>query len=118
MSSFCAVADSNAPVLPDTGQSVQYDTEGKVLAESDSSFYTGQDASVQGNVPRYQDNDDGTVTDLNTGLMWQKAHDFTRRNISNSRYPSVIRASQICEGFDFYRHNHTLQALKACPNTA
>ena len=37
---------------------------------------------------------------------------------SNSRYPSVIRASQICEGFDFYRHNHTLQALKACPNTA
>ncbi|UJS22981.1 hypothetical protein [Thiothrix winogradskyi] len=37
---------------------------------------------------------------------------------SNSRYPSVIRASQTCEGFDFYGHNHTLQALKACPNTA
>ncbi len=84
MSSFCAVADSNAPVLPDTGQSVQYDTEGKVLAESDSSFYTGQDASVQGNAPRYQDNDDGTVTDLNTGLMWQKAHDFTRRNMKET----------------------------------
>ena len=41
-----------------------------------------------------------------------------RHEYSNSRYPSVIRASQICEGFDFYRHNHTLQALKACPNTA
>ena len=41
-----------------------------------------------------------------------------RNRVSNSRYPSVIRASQICEGFDFYRHNHTLQALKACPNTA
>ena len=38
--------------------------------------------------------------------------------ISNSRYPSVIRASQACEGFDFYGHNPTLQALKACPNTA
>ena len=38
--------------------------------------------------------------------------------LSNSRYPSVIRASQACEGFDFYGHNPTLQALKACPNTA
>jgi hypothetical protein len=31
--------------------------------------------------------------------------------ISNSRYPSVIRASQTCEGFDFYGHNDTLQAI-------
>jgi hypothetical protein len=37
---------------------------------------------------------------------------------SNSRYPSVIRASQTCEGFDFCRHKRLSQALKACPNTA
>ena len=84
MSSLSAVAQSNAPLLPDTGQSVQYDTKGNVLAKSGSSLYTGQDASVQGNALRYRDNGDNTVTDLNTGLMWQKAHDFTRRNMKET----------------------------------
>ena len=32
--------------------------------------YNGQDAQYEGLQPAYQDNDDGTVTDLNTGLMW------------------------------------------------
>ncbi|ORT51034.1 hypothetical protein ST37_06535 [Vibrio sp. qd031] len=72
------------PLLPDSGQSVQYDTNGDILAASDSSFYTGQGASIQGNAPRYLDNGDGTVTDLNTGLMWQKAHDYTRRNMAET----------------------------------
>lgn len=71
-------------LLPDSGQSVQYDTNGEILAASDSSFYTGQDASIQGNPLRYHDNGDKTVTDLNTGLMWQKEHDFTRRNLAKS----------------------------------
>ena len=57
--------------------------------------------------------DDGIVID---GVSYPRHINLI--NASNSRYPSVIRASQICEGFDFYRHNHTLQALKACPNTA
>ncbi|MCP3922594.1 MAG: DUF1566 domain-containing protein [Desulfobacterales bacterium] len=35
--------------------------------------YYGQDASYKQNSPSYQNNGDGTVTDLNTGLMWQKA---------------------------------------------
>ena len=49
MSSFSANAESATALLPDTGQSVQYDTKGNVLAKSESSLYTGQDASVQGN---------------------------------------------------------------------
>jgi len=32
----------------------------------------GQDAQYDGVQPRYEDNGDGTVTDLSTGLMWQK----------------------------------------------
>ncbi|MCP4647621.1 MAG: DUF1566 domain-containing protein [bacterium] len=32
-------------------------------------FY-GQDAQYASNEPSYQDNGDGTITDLNTGLMW------------------------------------------------
>ena len=35
------------------------------------SFY-GQDAKYKGRCPSYKDNKDGTITDLNTGLMWQK----------------------------------------------
>lgn len=37
-------------------------------------FY-GQDAHYQGIPPAYRDNGDGTVSDLNTGLMWQKTTD-------------------------------------------
>lgn len=71
--------------LPDSGQSVQYDIKGNVLKESKSSLYTGQDASIIGAKLNYHDNGDGTITDLNTGLIWQKAHDFTRRNLEQSQ---------------------------------
>jgi len=70
--------------LPDTGQTVHYDVNGNVAAESDSSLYTGQDASKQGHALNYRDNGDGTVTDLNTGLMWQKEHDFERRSLKQA----------------------------------
>lgn len=40
--------------------------------------FSGQDAQYEGAQPSYQDNGDGTVTDLNTGLMWiQDAGDKT-----------------------------------------
>lgn len=60
--------------LPDTGQHTCYDDEGNVIdcPNSGEPFY-GQDAQYQGPEPSYQDNGDGTVTDLNTGLMWQQA---------------------------------------------
>ena len=32
--------------------------------------FVGQDAQYEGLQPAYQDNGDGTITDLNTGLMW------------------------------------------------
>ena len=38
--------------------------------------YFGQDGQYQGNQPAYRDNRDGTTTDLNTGLIWQKKPDF------------------------------------------
>ena len=40
--------------------------------------FVGQDAQYEGLQPAYQDNGDGTITDLNTGLMWiQDAGDKT-----------------------------------------
>jgi hypothetical protein len=35
-------------------------------------FY-GQDAQLYGNQPGYRNNGDGTISDLNTGLMWVQA---------------------------------------------
>lgn len=65
--------------LPDTGQSNVYDENGELVEGIDeSSIYYGADATIDGNALSYNDNGDGTVTDLNTGLMWQQTPDFTR----------------------------------------
>jgi Protein of unknown function (DUF1566) len=55
--------------IVDTEQTKCYDAQ----SEADCGVTTipGQDAQYAGAQPRYQDNGDGTVTDLNTGLMWQ-----------------------------------------------
>ncbi|MFR9578841.1 MAG: DUF1566 domain-containing protein [Rikenellaceae bacterium] len=56
-----------------TGQVLAYDADGAVLdkAKPGDDLY-GQDAHyLTGAKMSYKDNGDGTVTDLNTGLMWQ-----------------------------------------------
>jgi hypothetical protein len=59
-------------VIVDTGQNSCYDNSDEIsYPEPGESFY-GQDAQYNGIQPSYQDNGDGTVTDLNTGLMWQQ----------------------------------------------
>ena len=41
----------------------------------------GQDAQVSGLQPAYQDNSNGTVTDLNTGLMWAASPDLNEDGV-------------------------------------
>ncbi|MBN1138586.1 MAG: DUF1566 domain-containing protein [Anaerolineae bacterium] len=61
------------PVV-DTGQVLCYDASGAEIAcpGQGAAFY-GQDAQTDGRQPSYADNGDGTITDNNTGLMWQQA---------------------------------------------
>jgi hypothetical protein len=59
-----------APV--DSGQTLCYDAQAEITCPTAGSAFAGQDAQYRGNAPRYQDNGDGTVTDLITGLMWQQ----------------------------------------------
>lgn len=64
-------ADSSADTLSypivDTDQTLCFDDDSAIpCGES----HDGQDAQYSGLQPAYQDNGDGTVTDLNTGLMW------------------------------------------------
>lgn len=58
--------------LVDTAQGVCYDDSTLVACPVEGQAFYGQDAQYSGNQPRYQDNGDGTVTDLVTGLMWQQ----------------------------------------------
>ncbi len=63
----------------DTGQNTCYNANGAAIScpGSGESFH-GQDAQYAGTQPAYQNNGDNTITDLNTGLMWQKTHNATR----------------------------------------
>lgn len=62
--------------LVDTGQSVCYNAVAQATCPQPGEPFYGQDAQYSGIQPSYLDNGDGTVTDLNTGLMWQKTPDF------------------------------------------
>jgi hypothetical protein len=60
-------------VVVDTRQTVCYQATGTIACPSQADLYYGQDAQHQGPQPAYRDNEDGTITDLTTGLMWVKA---------------------------------------------
>ncbi len=59
-------------VIVDTGQVYCYGDGGSIPCPESGEPYAGQDAQYAGNQPSYVDNGDGTITDLNTGLMWQQ----------------------------------------------
>ncbi len=73
--------------IVDTGQNRCFDNMKETPypnAGTGSAFY-GQDAQYQSNPPAYKNNGDGTITDLNTGLMWQKTPDFVKRTMTESQ---------------------------------
>ncbi|MGL6313496.1 DUF1566 domain-containing protein [Vibrio sp. WXL103] len=69
----------------------------------------GQDAQYQGNLPSYTLNDDGTVTDNHTGLVWAQTTDLNGDGVINTddkltyaeatRYASQLRLG----GYDDWR---------------
>jgi hypothetical protein len=59
-------------VVVDTGQDCCYDNQREITPPAKGTAFYGQDAQYRGPQPRYRDNGDGTVSDLNTGLVWQK----------------------------------------------
>jgi hypothetical protein len=90
-------------VVVDTGQEKCYDNSQEIACPQPGEAFYGQDAQYQGNQPDYSDNGDGTVTDLNTGLMWQKtpgdkvtyddavagAEDFNLAGYDDWRLPTI-----------------------------
>ncbi len=59
--------------IVDTGQGRCFDDRRETPFPKKDSDYFGQDGHYEGNVPAYRDNNDGTISDLVTGLMWTKS---------------------------------------------
>ena len=64
-----------AAVVVDTGQRACFDESGRSGCKRPGEKLFGQDAQYNGAQPSYRDNGDGTVSDLNTGLMWSQGLD-------------------------------------------
>lgn len=56
-----------------TGQLKCYGDKNEISEPKPGQAYYGQDAQYKSLAAKYIDNGDGTITDLNTGLMWVKA---------------------------------------------
>lgn len=63
---------AHAYTVVDTGQARFFDDRREIPEPKEGERFYGQDAQYDGRQPAYRDNGDGTVTDLNTGLMWQR----------------------------------------------
>ena len=76
----------SAYTVADTGQTKCYNNTGESICPADGAAFCGQDAQYTGIKPSYRDNNDGTVTDLNTGLMWEKEQAFTQSSAEPDKY--------------------------------
>jgi len=62
--------------IVDTGQNACFNNSGQIDCPAPEEIFDGQDAQYKGHAARYQDNGDGTVSDLVTGLMWVKERGY------------------------------------------
>jgi hypothetical protein len=63
---------TNSYNIVDTNQTAFYSDKSMITEPSQGEFYYGQDANYTGNIPSYTDNNDGTISDNVTKLMWAK----------------------------------------------
>ena len=69
------VVETGSYPLVDTGQETCYGNSGIISCPGAGESFYGQDAQHIGSPPQYTDNDNGTITDNITGLMWQRSPD-------------------------------------------
>ncbi len=97
------------PGLPDTGQTTCWDRDGiAVMCRRD--ICAGQDGLYATGCPsegRFVDNDDGTVTDACTGLMWQQNPADSNGDGLFDEFDEVIWCTALayCENLTFAGHD-------------
>ena len=86
-------------VIVDTGQIRCYNNDTEIQYPEKDEIFFGQDAQYQGNQPAYKDNGDGTVTDLNTHLMW------IQNPSSKKTYEQAVAGASKCKvgGYNDWR---------------
>jgi hypothetical protein len=84
------VAAHGAYPIVDTGEAQCYDASRPIPPPRAGASFFGQDAQYAGRAPSYRDNGDGTVTDLNTGLMWSQAVDARKVDLAEAQ--TIARA--------------------------
>jgi hypothetical protein len=66
--------------LPDTGQTKCYNATGEIPCPAPGEPFYGQDGNYEGLRPEYEVSANGlVVTDLNTGLIWQRVDDGVQK---------------------------------------
>jgi hypothetical protein len=104
------IAQITYPIV-DTDAHAFYDNTKEISTPVPGDAFYGQDATYRRNTPSYTNNDDGTITDNVTGLMWQQSfdHDGDRKvNISGKlTYKELIKKYEngniIFAGYDDWR---------------
>ena len=92
-------------LVPDTNQGSCFDEKSLISCPKEGQEFFGQDANYFGATPNYRDNLDGTISDLVTGLTWQKAH--------NSKRLGYYEAKNFCESLSLgKRQNWRLPTIK------
>ncbi len=72
-------------LIPDSNQGSCFNNYQMISCPKiDEEFY-GQDGNFNGTAPSYRDNKDGTISDLITGLIWQKSHNSQRKNYYDAK---------------------------------
>ena len=95
--------------IVDTGQKLFYNNRAEIASPSPGDAFYGQDAQFAGHQPTYRDNDDGTVTDLVTGLMWSKSPDLNGDGVINAEdklsYTNALASADTLSlaGYDDWR---------------
>jgi len=85
-------APSNgAYAIVDTSQTNCYNDTVVIPAPAPGQPYYGQDGEIAGKQPAYHDNGDGTVSDLDTGLMWVQA-----RGTQQVTWAAAVSNATVC----------------------
>lgn len=116
--------------IVDTGQLKCFDYRNEIEAPGINDPFYGQDAQFEGNQPYYTNNEDGTVTDNVTGLIWHKAFEvmtydeavekvktFHLGNYSGWRIPTIKEAYSLIQfsGIDVSSPNMNSLPQRAKP---
>jgi len=91
--------------LVDTGRDECYSAyppSYEITCPSKGEYLYGQDAQYRGVQPAYRDNGDGTVTDLNTGYMWQQGDSQNNRKYTFSEANDYCSALNLAGYSDWY----------------